>query len=246
MERLVNIGFRMAGRWREVTGQLEYDLDHHRTRTNVLYAFVCDGDVLYIGKTLQQLGTRFIGYRTPGRGQSTNIRNNAAIRALLKAGKDVQIFALADDGFLHYGQFHLNLAAGLEDSLIAKIDPEWNGGRRSAQSEDTSVRKVVALKTFPLVLERSYYDKGFFNVKKLSDDLLGAHGQAIEIFLGNAIEPVLGTINRSASSNGTARIFGGRRTRNWFQENCSVKETVTVEVLSPTSIRLRALSPSHA
>ena len=37
---------------------------------------------------------------------------------LLSKGKSIDIFALPDNGLIHYGGFHLNLAAGLESSLI--------------------------------------------------------------------------------------------------------------------------------
>jgi hypothetical protein len=31
---------------------------------------------------------------------------------------------------MHYVQFHLNLAAGLEDSLTPNIQSPWNGGEK--------------------------------------------------------------------------------------------------------------------
>ena len=55
--------------------------------------------------------------------QSINARNHKNIRALLERGSAVEILALPDNGLLHYGQFHLNLAAALEDDLIRVIDP---------------------------------------------------------------------------------------------------------------------------
>src|SRR5262249_54205155 len=89
----------------------------------------CDGEVKYVGKSDHSLYTRMYGYKNPGPSQITNVRNNARIRALLQSGAAVDILALPDNGLLHYGQFHVNLAAGLEGSLIAVIDPEWNGSR---------------------------------------------------------------------------------------------------------------------
>jgi hypothetical protein len=31
---------------------------------------------------------------------------------------------------MHYGGFHINLAAGLEDSIIRELKPIWNGGHK--------------------------------------------------------------------------------------------------------------------
>ena len=38
----------------------------------------------------------------------------------------VEIHALPDNGLLYYRGFHVNLAAGLEDSLVATLKPVWN------------------------------------------------------------------------------------------------------------------------
>lgn len=38
----------------------------------------------------------------------------------------MEIHVLPDNGLLYYGGFHVNLAAGLEDSLVATIRPVWN------------------------------------------------------------------------------------------------------------------------
>ena len=67
------------------------------------------------------------GYKNPTQSQATNWSNNLRIKALLQSGAAVDIFALPDNGLLHYGQFHINLAAGLEDNIISLLNPEWNG-----------------------------------------------------------------------------------------------------------------------
>ncbi len=93
---------------------------------NVLYAFVCDKTVMYVGKTTQSLKARMNGYANPAQTQSTNIKGNAKIRELLLAGKTVEVYALPDNGLLRYGGFHVNLAAGLEDSIVRDLNPPWN------------------------------------------------------------------------------------------------------------------------
>jgi hypothetical protein len=130
MNRLVEIGFQQAGHWLLQDGKISYELSRLATQRNILYAFVCDGEVKYIGKTVSPLATRMSGYRNPSPSQTTNIRNNARIAEVLAAGAAVDIYALPDNGLLHYGRFHVNLAAGLEDDLIRVIDPPWNGGRK--------------------------------------------------------------------------------------------------------------------
>lgn len=124
--RLERMGFRRCGSWSLQDGRLKCELTDHGQDRNVLYAFVSDGEVLYIGKTVQPLKKRMYGYQNPGPTQSTNIKGNEQIQGVLKKKNSVEIFTLPDNGLLYYGGFHVNLAAGLEDSLVKELQPAWN------------------------------------------------------------------------------------------------------------------------
>ena len=126
LDRLEVIGFRECGRWRLDGSRIRIDLHAHQGDVNVLYSFVSEGVPLYVGKTIQSLKARMSGYANPGPTQSTNIKANANIRGLLSEGKEVLVYALPDNGLLRYGGFHVNLAAGLEDSIVKDIGPNWN------------------------------------------------------------------------------------------------------------------------
>jgi hypothetical protein len=259
MNRLLEIGFEPAGHWILEDDKLKCELIRHSSQKNILYAFVCDGQVKYVGKTVRALAVRMAGYKTPGRTQTTNINNHRRIRELLAQKIAVDILALPDSGLLHYGKFHLNLAAALEDDIIRLIAPEWNGGvSESAVSTQQSISVQPAVEqqegpefepvtsvtssvvTFHFVLQPTYYRTGFFNVGVSAQKNLGADGETIELFLGNNAQPILGTINRRANLNGTPRIMGGTGLRNWFNLNATVLAKLAVEVLSPTAIRLRS------
>lgn len=254
MNRLLEIGFEPAGHWLMQNGKLTYELIRHSSQKNILYAFICDGQVKYVGKTTRALAVRMAGYKTPAKTQTTNINNHERIKQLLAQDVAVEIFALPDSGLLHYGQFHLNLAAALEDDIIRVLDPEWNGGMSEAavgvvthpiaDSETEGKRELETISpfvgTFSFILHPTYYRTGFFNVGVSSQQFLGADGEKIELFLGESRSPVLGTINRRANMNGTPRIMGGTALRDWFSSNASVTATISVEVLSPTAIRLQS------
>ena len=47
----------------------------------------------------------------------------------------MDIFVLPDNGLLHYGLFHVNLAAGLEDSIVRELNPPWNGDQKEAPNQ---------------------------------------------------------------------------------------------------------------
>lgn len=244
MNRLLDIGFEASGHWLMEGDRLKFELTRNSTQNNILYAFVCNGQVNYVGKTVRALQIRMSGYKNPSQTQITNINNHLRIKALLSDGVAVDIFALPDSGLLHYGQFHLNLAAALEDDIIRVIKPEWNGGKIEAAiglpppDLTESKPELPPIHEFTFILQPTYYNQGFFNVGVAFTEYLGADGEIIELFLASQPQPVLGTINRRAAPNGTPRIMGGPKLKNWFQANANLMGTILVDVLSPTSIRL--------
>ena len=125
-ERLENMGFRQVGEWAIESGKTTFTLDDAASARNVLYAFISQDTVMYIGKTVQTLKQRMGGYKNPAPTQSTNIKGNKFITEALVANQAVAIFALPDNGLLYYGGFHVNLAAGLEDNLVKALKPAWN------------------------------------------------------------------------------------------------------------------------
>ena len=245
MNRLLEIGFQPAGHWLLIDGKLKFDLMRHATQTNILYAFICDAEVMYVGKTIRMLATRMSGYKNPAKTQTTNVNNHRRIVEVLARGAAIEILALPDNGLLHYGKFHLNLAAALEDDIIRKLNPPWNGGKPE-KIPDVEIELPESLpeptpssaETFHFTLQPTYFRSGFFNVGVSSQKHIGADGETIELFLGGTFQPVLGTINRKANSNGTPRIMGGTALRDWFQKDAESMDRIDVHVLSPTSIRL--------
>lgn len=126
LKKLTDIGFKKVGVWTLNNDEPKLTLDAEENSKYILYSFVVDGSPKYIGKTIQTLRKRMYGYQKPGSTQSTNIRNNANIKKALEHGSLIELYVLPDHGLLHFGDFHLNLAAGLEDSIVSALSPEWN------------------------------------------------------------------------------------------------------------------------
>lgn len=126
LQRLLGLGFREVGAWKLNGQRPSYSLEAEATSYNVLYAFVRGDEVLYVGKTTIALRDRMYQYQRPGPSQRTNIRVNGLLGALLADEKSIGIYALPDDGSMEYRGFNLNLAAGLEDSVIRELRPKWN------------------------------------------------------------------------------------------------------------------------
>ena len=127
LRRLYNLRFEKAGDWRLNNGALTRKLNSHNRMRHIVYAFVLTtNDVVYIGSSTQTLQKRMQGYRKPGRTQSTNIKNKGKITHCIKQRLPVRIFVFADRENIKYKGIRVNLAAGLEDPLIAKLKPPWN------------------------------------------------------------------------------------------------------------------------
>jgi len=189
--------------------------------------------------------------------QSTNIRNNRLIKEQLDKSVAVDILALPDNGLMHYGQFHMNLAAALEDDIINVIKPEWNGGRKESiiseksepiqeSSDEIMSNDEPTVGSFLLELQPTYYKSGFFNVKVSDENLIGNDGERIDIYTGDSSVPIAGSINRRCNTNLTPRIMGGTGLRNWFVKFSNVGDQLTVMVNSPNSIRIRGKTETNA
>jgi hypothetical protein len=126
VEWLKDFGFVKAGEFIISKSSLANNLTTLSDKTHVLYAFVVKDQIFYIGKTIQKFRNRLNGYRNPGNRQRTNIRINRNLQALLQIEPCVEIFVFVDDFKLTFKNIPINLASGLENSLIDYIQPPWN------------------------------------------------------------------------------------------------------------------------
>ena len=120
------LGFEESGYWSLENNDIAFNLFKSQTETNILYAFVVDDQVVYIGKSVQSLFKRMYLYKNFGPSQYTNIRNHASIKDCLEQGKTVRIYALIQKVPMEYKGIPINLASGLEDNLISLLKPNWN------------------------------------------------------------------------------------------------------------------------
>ena len=252
MNRLLDIGFIPVGHWTLNSNAIKSNLISHHLTTNILYSFISNGEIKYVGKTTTQLSQRMYGYQNPGPSQRTNIRVNASIKKLLSNDQPVDIFILTDNGLLSYGSFRINLAAGLEDTLISKLNPEWNlagktlikidinSERPELTNDPQSITALIPVTTtLEILLGQAYYNQGFFNVVREYSHLLGADNTTIEIQLGKESNTTIqGYINRTANKNGTPRIMGGKEFRNWIRNQFKFNDIMKVDIISPIAIRV--------
>ena len=132
--------------------------------------------------------------------------------------------------------------------MIAKIKPNWNFQGKTRLIIDkkdeeikvknlrinTTVKKENIIK---LNLSKSYYSKGFFNIKKEHSDYFGADKNRIEIYLGRKKQKcVKGYIDRTSNSNNSPRIHGGKELKEWLQNNFDQGSEIKIGIISKYSI----------
>ncbi|MDZ5452872.1 GIY-YIG nuclease family protein [Labrys sp. ZIDIC5] len=191
VENLFNLGFRDIAVWMagDSAGGIVYQIyDADRLSINVLlqekrslYAFIAGEEVMYIGKTARSIRERLSGYRAPNVRQRTNWRCNGKIRETLAAGKSVRILVFNPISHLRYGEFELNIAAGLEDSLIEQFDPPWNGRERGQPISEEAERETID--------EFSKNSEEDLNITDFSSEVILKNSNGIEKFeirLGDA------------------------------------------------------------
>jgi hypothetical protein len=142
------IGFTKIGKWKasnlknskkipcEETKPIDHEWDDENyiksLPKKILYAFVFGEEIKYIGKTTKGAKERLKWYVKPSNtGHSTNKRVKDKIYKLVKpsgSDKNIDIWVFAPNpDTVKYKGFDLDLAAGLEEGLIAKIGTNcWN------------------------------------------------------------------------------------------------------------------------
>ena len=83
---------------------------------------------------------------------------------------------------------------------------------------------------FSLTLHRTYFNQGFFNVTVDFDRFVWSQEGPVILRLGLGGPEIEGTINRRANRNGTPRIMGGTKLRDWLQKNYEPLAKVPVDL----------------
>lgn len=252
MKRLLNLGFIKVGQWTVQENHIQFHLDLHQKTRNVLYSFVSNGTIMYIGKTTTSLTKRMYGYQNPGTSQRTNIRVKKEMETFLTNNPPIDIFVLVDNRLLKHGDYRINLAAGLEDTLLLDINPDWNYAgknkpKKHKENQKERLYKIInpmtlkssSTDTFEITLGQAYYNQGFFNIGVKHSDKIGSANEEIIVQLGaNPKDIIRGYINRTANTNKTPRIMCGKQYTVWIKNNFRQKDTLTIDIISETFLRL--------
>ncbi len=251
MKKLTEIGFKKVGKWSFENNLFQYELNENYTSKNILYSFVIENEIKYIGKSVKTITQRLNGYRRPNISQRTNFRLNNLIIEKLRKGKEVEIYLFEDNAELSYKGKKINLSAGLEDNLIAEHLPEWNTLGKNRKS--TNKKTAIKLKTKENVMEKkynediivtigeAYYNQGFFNIGSKYSELLPKNNlDPIKIQIEeNKNEIIIGKIYKFSDSGQTRIKDQSGEYKRWVQKNFNKKDVFKVEIIEKDFIKLK-------
>ncbi|PHR74175.1 MAG: hypothetical protein COA67_02070 [Lutibacter sp.] len=264
MKELIEIGFKKVGEWELNNGVLICNLNNNYPSKNILYSFVCENDIKYIGKSVKSISQRLYGYRKPNKSQTTNYRINKLILEKLKNGIQIEIYLFVDNIGLNFREHKINLAAGLEDNLISEFLPKWNYlGKTIKKTKKTETKDKPNFENtnsrfiyndnefennFVVALGKKYFNDGFFNVRVKHSSFFGKDLSKIKIQLGeNPSNYCIGKVNRTANTNQTPRIFAGKEYKSWIQENFERGDLFHVKIIENDFIKLtKKRTPNNA
>jgi hypothetical protein len=116
IENLLRLGFMPVGMWSQTTEGIECVYESEFDAKKALFAYVIGESVVYLGRPHR--GANVPAART---GYVTR-----SIRNALNRDKVIKVYALLDwEPFEHKG-LTVNVAAGIEDELVERMQPPWN------------------------------------------------------------------------------------------------------------------------
>ena len=95
-------------------------------------------------------------------------------------------------------------------------------------------RDMSKYEVFPLRLEKTYYDKGHFNITRDFYHLVRSDEGPVTLQLRGDRGSIEGRVDRRSQGNRTARVIGGAHLRDWFQRNYVMGDMVPVTFYSPS------------
>lgn len=113
----------------------------------------------------------------------------------------------------------------------------------AAEGKEPPVKKEKVKKeheSYIFILGKSYYERGFFNLKTSYSHLVGDDKTDIQIVVGEK-QIIQGKISRTANVSNTARIIGNKPLKMWFSKNTKINGELKITFISKKKIKLEVM-----
>jgi hypothetical protein len=117
IENLRRVGFQNVGEWLMKEGAAVAEYQSSDDLSEALIAYVVGDSVMYISRSINVK-------------QGVTNRLARAIRSALSTQRSVHIYALTRWDAVEHQGIRVNVAAGLEEELIERMQPPWNRSSR--------------------------------------------------------------------------------------------------------------------
>lgn len=260
MKKLSELGFKKIGVWKKNENNIFFQLKELNDAKEVLFAFVIDENVIYIGYSPINFETFLQTYANPSDIDLEKIKIKKFLLNKINDNK-ITIYALKNRKFF-------GLLKKFSDYQISELITEYKpllnsnnlknrmknivGRDRTAVVESEKLKKLNKDKeeakkakkkyeTYIFILGKSYYERGLFSVKAAYSHLVGKNKSELELILidKDKNETVISArVSRTLGSSKTARIIGNKPLRIWFEKNTHVNDELRITFIDKDKIQL--------
>ena len=129
-----------------------------------------------------------------------------------------------------------------ETEAAADIEKAPEPVKETASKPAAKEKSKKQYESYIFILGKSYYERGFFNLKTSYSHLVGEDKSEIQIILeGKEKYTIPGKINRTANVSKAARIIGNKPLRMWFEENAEINSELRITFISKKKIKLEVV-----
>lgn len=133
-------------------------------------------------------------------------------------------------------------AAAKEIENTAEVKENAETVKEAAPKPAAKEKSKKQYESYIFILGKSYYERGFFNLKTSYSHLVGEDKSEIQIILeGKEKYTIPGKINRTANVSKAARIIGNKPLRMWFEENAEINSELRITFISKKKIKLEVV-----
>ena len=123
-ELLIAGGFVSIGRWRVENGEAVFAGEAPKERG--VYAFIFNGEVVYVGCAQDGLSSRMRSYRRNQLRQESRRPVHAAVAEAIWNAREIEVLAIRGPDDISWNGMPIDVIAGLEEGLIRRLSPIWN------------------------------------------------------------------------------------------------------------------------
>jgi hypothetical protein len=275
MDKLLELGFKPAATTSIENSNLFINIGQNENATNVLYAFVIvegenieDWKVRYIGHTRKTFRNRMYGYQL-GNGHAVNNRIHNEVKSVIESGKKIIVYLLNDTFNLNIHSLDIDIAAGLEYSLIDfyrkyNIENEHpplqniagNKTEVTVNGVDDNEEDLTYLveeesneiqNSFTYTLSKTYWNHPSINIPKEFSDYFGEQGTNVMVEFYNEnirVRSLNVLVNRNAVPNQTPRLYFGQNEdgiwfQNWKHQNYNQGDSFTINIIGNNRLMIK-------